>query len=158
MRQLHASCHHLSSKSHTHKHTHTHTLSLSHTHTHTHTNTHTRIHVKQVWRVDTRQLHASCHHPSYVYTARFCPGPDGVRGESEVFSFFFSLPERDILHSIFFPLPGRDILNFSMKSCEIFHTCTWCASARFGILIFYLPFQPPPPPLCASKARFVVGF
>jgi WD40 repeat protein len=26
---------------------------------------------------------AACHHPSYVYAARFCPGPDGVRGETD---------------------------------------------------------------------------
>ena len=32
----------------------------------------------KVWSVETRELVASCHHPSYVYAARFCPGPDGV--------------------------------------------------------------------------------
>ena len=38
----------------------------------------------KVWSVETSELVAACHHPSYVYTARFCPGPDGERGDSEV--------------------------------------------------------------------------
>jgi hypothetical protein len=38
----------------------------------------------KVWSVESRDLVAACHHPSYVYTARFCPGPDGVSGDTEV--------------------------------------------------------------------------
>jgi WD40 repeat protein len=37
----------------------------------------------KVWDVDSRELLAACHHPSYVYAARFCPGPDGVKGDTD---------------------------------------------------------------------------
>ena len=33
----------------------------------------------KMWDVDSRELVAACHHPSYVYAARFCPGPDGIK-------------------------------------------------------------------------------
>jgi len=37
----------------------------------------------KVWSFESESVIATCHHPSYVYCARFCPGPDGSKGGTE---------------------------------------------------------------------------
>ncbi|KAJ1480747.1 WD40-repeat-containing domain protein, partial [Baffinella frigidus] len=36
----------------------------------------------KVWSLASSAVMATCHHPSYCYSARFLPGPDGVRGDT----------------------------------------------------------------------------
>eukprot|EP00960_Hanusia_phi_P026791 746467-Hanusia_phi.AAC.2 len=37
----------------------------------------------KVWNFESESVIATCHHPSYVYCARFCPGPEGNKGTTE---------------------------------------------------------------------------
>ena len=37
----------------------------------------------KVWSLASAAVTATCHHPSYCYAARFCAGPDGVRGDTD---------------------------------------------------------------------------
>jgi hypothetical protein len=51
-------------------------------HAHPYIGTYTQKRFSQVWNVEKAQPLAVCHHPAYVYCARFCPGPDGLRGDT----------------------------------------------------------------------------